>query len=600
MNPRPAFPRGFHSLLLATVLLAAPSALAQDTGTLRDSDGAIMRGTPMVLGRALPASVAFSADAANWASLRAHGFNTVRVCWVDPWYVQHGYSYWSIAEMLPHLDTCVARAAAAGMNIIINYHNVGEQNESLDFTLLAAFWQAVAARYRDQTHVFYELSNEPTFNASRYLLPAFRSGLLAIYDQVHADAPDRQVLLFSFNSLDHDLAEIVDAYADALDWANTSVAYHMYAGPGGTTTSAKLRELSARYRLICTEWDYPGRWDYVPVIDGDPINAQTLERLGHSWIDWRDWGDTRFDRLYEITLPDARAKAYGWAAHLDAAVPGHLTNLSARGLAGTADDTLVVGYVVRGASTAVMPTLIRGVGPTLRAAPFNLATAIGDPVLTLFRGPDAIATNDQWRNSDGAAALPDLFASLGAFALPAASADAALRQATAGGAVTTVHVTNRDGASGLALAEIYDASPAPGADRNAARLANISVRAAVRSGADVLIGGFVINGNVPRQVLLRGGGPVLRPAPFNVSTAVPDPALRLYRADGSFLQGNDNWLGTDRLRDAAALVGAFPWVDAASADAAMLLTLQPGIYSVHLAASNDVGGVGLIEIYELP
>lgn len=92
--------------------------------------------------------------------------------------------HWTAEEVLPSLDKCVAYARATSLSIIINYHNVGEQQRQeksgqlLDFTRLADFWRLVAPRYKDQAQVFYELSHEPGFDGARFLKPEFRTGLM--------------------------------------------------------------------------------------------------------------------------------------------------------------------------------------------------------------------------------------------------------------------------------------------------------------------------------------------------------------------------------------------------------------------------------------
>ena len=201
-------------------------------------DRPILRGTPMVLGKALEASVAFAMDVKNWQQIKDLGLNSVRVCCVDPWYADRNKAHWTAEEVLPNLDKCVKNAEATGLNVIINYHNVGEQQEQrksgkpLDFSRLARFWRLVAPRYKDRAHVFYELSNEPTFDGSTFLKPDFHKGLMGVYREVRQDAPQRTVLLFSFNSTESDLKAIVDTYASEIDWDHAMVAFHFYGGDG--------------------------------------------------------------------------------------------------------------------------------------------------------------------------------------------------------------------------------------------------------------------------------------------------------------------------------------------------------------------------------
>jgi hypothetical protein len=300
-------------LAIGLCLMMVPACLFAQP--VQQQSRPIMRGTPMVLGKQMHASVAFATDIKNWQMVKGLGLNTVRICYVDPWYEDRKYIEWKPEEVLAWLDKCVANAKATGMNIIINYHNVGEQDrqakagEPWDFTRLGSFWSLVAPRYKDQAHVFYELSNEPTFNGGDYLKPKFHTGLMTVYQQIRLAAPERTVLLFSFNSLHANLKGIVDAYASEIDWKHTMVAFHFYGGDG---TSKEARKLAQVYPAICTEWDYPGTADYVKQVDGKRLIAETCEDMSVGWIDWRSWNDTKLDHLTNILIPDAKAKKYWW------------------------------------------------------------------------------------------------------------------------------------------------------------------------------------------------------------------------------------------------------------------------------------------------
>jgi hypothetical protein len=305
-----SFSRIRHVAMAIAILGAGGSLQAQ---TLVDRNGNMLRGVPMVVGKALPASTSYSQDVANWTTARDnYGINTVRLCWVDPWYRSNGYDYWTVDQALPEIDKCVAAANAAGMNVVINYHSVGEWgNGNRDFSFLSEFWRKIATRYRNNSLVFYEIANEPTFQNSDYYDASFKDAMLAAYDQVRRDAPNRQILMFSFNSYGLDMAGIVGNYSSRIQWSRTSVAFHLYGTNG---TGDALRQLQNNYRIVCTEWDYPGRFDYVPRVDDKDISAETCEAIGCSWMDWRDWTDNTYTRLDQRLLPDARAKQYWWGS----------------------------------------------------------------------------------------------------------------------------------------------------------------------------------------------------------------------------------------------------------------------------------------------
>ena len=104
---------------------------------------------------------------------------------MDPWYKDHEKNYWKVSEVLPYYDKCVENAVATGMNIIINYHGVGSQQEfdkSFTFEFETEFWDSIAPRYKNNDLVYYEIANEPTFNMNDYLNPVFKQNLMAIYN----------------------------------------------------------------------------------------------------------------------------------------------------------------------------------------------------------------------------------------------------------------------------------------------------------------------------------------------------------------------------------------------------------------------------------
>ena len=137
----------------------------------------------------------------------------------------------------------------------------------------------------------------------------------------------------------------------------------------------------------------------------------------------------------------------------------------------------------------------------------------------------------------------------------------------------------------------------PPAATGEARIVNLSTRARVTS-ENPLIVGFAIAGPEPRQVLVRGVGPTL--ASFGVSTPLASPRLQVFAADGRVLADNTSWStgagnGTE-VAETTARSGAFPLGSAR--DAAAVLSLPPGNYTVHITASDNGAGVALAEVYD--
>ena len=279
-------------------------------------------------------------------------------------------------------------------------------------------------------------------------------------------------------------------------------------------------------------------------------------------------------------------------------LPGRLVNLSVRTTAGTAAQTLTVGFIIGPGSPKAV--LLRGIGPSL--TPFGVTGALADPQLHLFTAPASslLDANDHW---GGTPALAASFAALGAFALPPASLDSALARSLPPGNYT-VQITGAAGTTGIALAELYDADPTPlGAPALVAtsRLTNASARALVTGDGGILIAGFVINGNLPKTILVRAIGPAL--TGFGVAGVLADPRLDLYRGT-RLVESNDNWGattgGTGSLANAFSAVGAFALTSATSRDAALLVTLAPGPYTAQVSGVGTTTGVALVEIYEVP
>ena len=133
-----------------------------------------------------------------------------------------------------------------------------------------------------------------------------------------------------------------------------------------------------------------------------------------------------------------------------------------------------------------------------------------------------------------------------------------------------------------------------------ARLVNISSRALTGADGDAHFAGFVVSGARAKTFVVRGIGPGL--AAFGVPGTLPDPVLQIFDANNRLVLANDNWnqgsLVAD-LRAATALVGGFALAEN-SQDAAVLLSLDPGAYTVQIADSSGRSGVSLAEVYEVP
>jgi uncharacterized protein (DUF1800 family) len=264
-----------------------------------------------------------------------------------------------------------------------------------------------------------------------------------------------------------------------------------------------------------------------------------------------------------------------------------LGNLSTRAQVGTGSNIMITGFFVQ--DGAPKKILIRAVGARLATTPFGLTGTLADPQLQLFNSNgDLVLANDNWSGDDAAT-----MASVGAFPLTNGSRDAAL-VATLSPGLYTAQVSGVNNASGIAILEFYDVT-------GSARLMNMSTRALVGTGANMFFSGLsVAPGGGARRVLIRVAGPGL--GAFGVGGTVVDPSVAVLDNAGRQIANgaNDNWGDTAAaaLATAFAQAGAFPFA-AGSKDAALLVDLTPGNYTILASGVAGTTGVALVEVYDL-
>jgi|GEM_PF-754093 len=268
-----------------------------------------------------------------------------------------------------------------------------------------------------------------------------------------------------------------------------------------------------------------------------------------------------------------------------------LANLSTRAFVGTGSQILIAGFGIEGEDS--LRLLARSVGPKLEE--FQVANTLPDPSLSVKSFPDGteVASNDDWSELMSEFELTDLESSTGAFSIANSSKDAAV-VGDYGTGVYTALLTDSFGSTGVALLELYEVASETKVD---ARLTNLSARGFVGEGSSVMIGGFTVLGPADMRLLIRGIGPDLTNR--NVDGALADPRLEL-NANGEVLAQNDDWDDAD----ATALSAAFSSVGASalpqgSKDAAMIVTVGEGVYTVIMSGVSGATGVGLFEIFVL-
>jgi hypothetical protein len=136
-------------------------------------------------------------------------------------------------------------------------------------------------------------------------------------------------------------------------------------------------------------------------------------------------------------------------------------------------------------------------------------------------------------------------------------------------------------------------TPTPAPTPSSSHLANISTRLNVGVNDDVLIGGFIVRGPVPKRMILRAVGPSLTGA--GVSGAMADPTLELHDSAGATIATNDNWQSSAQ----ASEISASGLAPGNPLESAIIATLEPGNYTAIVRGVNNTTGIALVEGYEL-
>ena len=269
-----------------------------------------------------------------------------------------------------------------------------------------------------------------------------------------------------------------------------------------------------------------------------------------------------------------------------------LVNISSRGATEAGNNVMIAGFYVTGTSTRRV--LVRCAGPAL--ARWNIDGRLEDPSLTLHDHTEArIAANDDWGLDQDSALVRDAAAHVSAFAFAEGSKDAALLVDLSPGSYTAIA---RGADTGVVLTEIYDVT---GIDATSQAINNLSIRARVGSDEAIVVGGFVIRGNSPKRVLIRGVGPTLDRFGLPSDAILSDPQLTLFSGPTP-IAANDDWGADDDpagIAAATSVAGAFS-LPIGSKDAATVVVLQPGSYTAQVRGTVGTTGICLLEIYQLP
>ena len=255
-------------------------------------------------------------------------------------------------------------------------------------------------------------------------------------------------------------------------------------------------------------------------------------------------------------------------------------NLSTRMRVQAGTNVGIGGFIITG--TAPKHVLLRAIGPSLGTA--GVPDALADPVLELHGTGSFVTINcDNWRDD------PDQEAAIIATGIPPTNdLEAAIDATLEPGAYTAV-VRGKNETAGVALIEVYDLGPTEG------KLADISTRAFVETGNNIVIAGFILGGGAGSdRIIVRGIGPSL--VPIGIADALANPTLELRDSNGALLIGNDDWQDDPAQASQISAAGLAPTNDL---EAAIIAIPLPGLYTALLAGADQGTGVGLVEVYDL-
>lgn len=278
----------------------------------------------------------------------------------------------------------------------------------------------------------------------------------------------------------------------------------------------------------------------------------------------------------EYHRPDGTPCDIG-AFEFGATIPVTLANISTRLRVESGDNALIGGFIISG--TQQKRVIVRAIGPSLSSL---FSGVLADPFLELRNSAGGlVASNDNWR-SDHEAEI------IATGVQPGNDLESAIvATLPANNSTYTAIVRGVNNGTGIGVVEAYDL------DRTIdSRLANISTRGLVSTGDNVMIGGAIILGNTPANVLIRGIGPSL--AGSGIPNPLPDPTLELHDSNGALLASNDNWRSD---QEAEIIATTIPPTN--DLESAILQTLAPGLYTAILRGKNNSTGVAVVEAYQL-
>ncbi|HKP05276.1 MAG TPA: hypothetical protein VJU77_18150 [Chthoniobacterales bacterium] len=272
-----------------------------------------------------------------------------------------------------------------------------------------------------------------------------------------------------------------------------------------------------------------------------------------------------------------------------------LLNISGRVVTQPGDKVGIGGFIVKG--TGFKRFIARALGPSIQINGQPVPGTLQDPILELHDSNGATITNDNWRSTQQAEIQASGLA-------PTDDRESAIIRTVPAGSYTAI-IRGVGGQSGIGLIEIYDLGQVgsvehenkgpEGPEGFTTELGNLSVRADVQTGDNVLIDGIILRGGNPKRVLFRSLGPSISVGGVPVPGTLQNPVLELRDGNGALLQTNDDWRSATNASEIQT-TGLAPPDDR---EPAILLTLTAGNYTTIVRGVNGTTGIGLSEAYKL-
>jgi len=287
----------------AAIAKAARGRVVISQNGVRTDRNTVLRGACMMIGGAYWKSTINTQSQAYWKAAHDLGLNAMRLD------VKLSDAGRSISQQLPLIDIAVDQAQQNNMYVmILNSVQPGNYN----YSELQTFWRVVADRYRNRTHVIYEMTNEPVAWWPRNYSTKVINELKSLYDLMRTRAPATHIVLFTFPNFIPDSGSSIAAKIATMrgiDYSKTSIGFHHYCGGknyNAAVYEATVRYVKTYYPVLMTETSYWMEPENLVVKDG----LQSDERLGIGWFSLD--GKDSLARLTNEILPRLHRAGFNW------------------------------------------------------------------------------------------------------------------------------------------------------------------------------------------------------------------------------------------------------------------------------------------------